>query len=113
MAKRDDNSFYLIHYRDPRDGTHQSLKAKKIKDSSLGLSFIAISEFVFEENSVLVNPDEEAKKLQFESVKTLHLSIYSVLSIAEVGDHKKDLKFKKDKANLLVLSTDPAGPTHN
>ncbi len=113
MAKKTDKTFYLVQYRDPRDGSHQSLKAKKIKDSSLGLSFIAISDFVFEENSVLVNPDEEAKKLMFENVKTLHLSIYSILSISEIGEHQKDLKFKHDKSNLLILSNEPVGPTQN
>ncbi len=113
MAKKSDNTFYLIHYRDPRDGSYQSIKAKKIKDSSLGLSFVAITDFVFEENSILVNPDEEAKKLEFEHVKTLHLSIYSILSVSEIGEHKKDLKFKNDKSNLLVLSSDPTGPPQN
>ncbi len=113
MAKKDESTYYLIHYRDPRDGEHASIKAKKIKDSSLGLSFIAISEFVFEESTVLVNPDEEAKKLAFENVKTFHLSIYSILSISELGEHKKGLQFKQDKSNLLVLSSDPAGTPKN
>lgn len=109
MAKKTENTFYQIHYRDPRDGRHQSIKAKKIKDSSLGLSFISISDFVFDDDSPIVNPDEEAKKLEFEHVKTLHLSIYSILSVTEVGEHKKGLSFKKDKSNLLVLTNDPTG----
>ena len=113
MPKKNEKTFYLVHYRDPSDGTHQSIRARTIKDSSLGLSFVAISEFVFEENSILVNPDEEAKKLEFEAVKTLHLSIYSILSISEVGEHKKNLSFKNDKSNLLVLTNDPAGPPKN
>jgi len=113
MAKTTDKAHYLVHYRDPRDGNHQSLKAKKIKDSSLGLSFVSISDFVFEENSPIVNPEEEAKKLELENVKTLHLSIYSILSISELGPHKKDLSFKKDKSNLLVLSNEPSGSPSN
>lgn len=113
MSKKSDPTYYLIHYRDPRDGNHQSIKAKKIKDSSLGLSFVCISEFVFDESGILVNPDEEAKKLEFEDVKSLHLSIYSILSVAEVGAHKKNLSFKKDKSNLLVLSNGPAGNSTN
>ena len=113
MAKKNDKTFYLVHYRDPRDGSHQSVKARKIKDSSLGLSFVAISEFVFEDNSILVNPEEEAKKIELEQVKTLHLSIYTILSISEVGEHKKNLSFKNDKSNLLVLSSEPSGPPKN
>ena len=113
MAKAKQKTYYVIHYRDPKDGNHQSIKARKISDSSLGLSFISISDFVFETNSVLVNPDEEAKKLNFENVKTFHLSIYSVLSVSEVGEHKDPLKFKNDKSNLLVLNNEQSGAPSN
>ena len=98
---------YLIKYRNPEDGKIIDLKAKKIEDSSLGLSFIAISDFIFETQSVLVRPEEEAKQKQFENTKTLHLSIYSILSISEVGEHPSKLEFKNDKSNLLVLQTPP------
>ncbi len=107
MGKKSENTYYLVHYRDPRDGAHQSLKARKISDSSLGLSFISLSDFIFDTNSLLVNPDEEAKKANFENVKTFHLSIYSVLSISEIGEHTKDLSFKNDRSNLFVLNGDP------
>lgn len=113
MGRNKTSTHYLVHYRNPKDGNHTSIKARKIKDSSLGLSFVALSEFVFDTSSVLVNPDEEAKKMEFESIKTLHLSIYSILSIAEVGEHDKDLKFKNDKSNLLVLSPESKGPETN
>jgi hypothetical protein len=109
MPKKSDKTYFLIHYRDTRTGEHQSIKAKNIKDSSLGLSFVAISDFLFDEGGILVNPDEEAKKLEFESVRTLHLSIYSILSVSEIGEHKKNLTFKQDKSNLFVLNNDPAG----
>ena len=101
--KKSDSTYFHVHYRNPQDGSPMSIKAKKIKDSSLGLGFIAISDFVFETGGLLVNPDEEARKMEFEHVKTLHLSIYSIQSITEVGDQKA-LKFKHDKANLLVLN---------
>ena len=101
MAK--EKTYYQIHYRDPKDGEHQSLKARKISDSSLGLSFISISDFVFDKQGILVNPEEEAQKLRFENVKTFHLSIYSVLSISEIGEHENTLEFKNDRSNLFVL----------
>lgn len=112
MPKKDDKTCFLIDYRDPKDGASVSVKARKVEDSSLGLSFVAISDFVFETNSILVNPEEESKKLKFENIETLHLSIYSILSIAEIGENNK-LEFKNDKSNLLVLQTNPPGAPTN
>jgi hypothetical protein len=113
MAKSKSSTFYQIHYRNPQDGSTVSLKARKIQDSSLGLSFVAISDFIFDTSGILVNPNEEARKIEFENIKTLHLSIYSIQSIAEVGEHNKSLKFKNDKSNLFVLTTEPPGPSSN
>ncbi len=104
MAKKKEETFYLITYRDAKDAKVLTLKAKTVTDSSLGLSFVAISDFVFDTKSVVINPEEEDQKRQFEGVKTLHLSIYAIISIEEVGEEHKGLKFKKDKSNLVVLS---------
>ena len=104
MTSKEENTYFLVSYRDPKDGNNINIKAKKITDSSLGLSFIAISDFVFDTHSILVNPDEEARKLEFEHVKTLHLSIYSILSITEIGEHHKSLSFEHDKAKLLLIN---------
>ena len=104
MAKKKEETFYLISYRDAKDAKVLTLKAKTVMDSSLGLSFVAISDFVFDTKSVVINPEEEDQKRQFEGVKTLHLSIYTIISIEEVGEDHKGLKFKKDKSNLVVLS---------
>lgn len=101
---------YLISYRDPKDGSVQSLKAKSISDSTLGLSFIAISQFIFGSSSILVDPEEESLKKRFENIKTLHLSIYSILSIAEMGAETPKLAFKNDKSNLVVLPQSPPSP---
>lgn len=113
MTQTKSSSFYHVFYRNPKDGQIVSIKARKIKDSSLGLSFVAVSDFVFETDGILVNPDEEAKKIEFENVKTLHLSIYSILSVTEEGARPKSLKFKADKSNLLVLSNDSNRPRPN
>jgi hypothetical protein len=74
-----------------------------VTDSSLGLSFIAVSGFVFSSSTLVVNPEEEDLKRRLGNVKTLHLSIYTVISIEEIGTSHKGLQFKKDKSNLLVL----------
>ena len=107
MAKKKEETFYLISYRDAKDAKVLTLKAKTVTDSSLGMSFVAISEFVFDTKSVVINPEEEDQKRQFEGVKTLHLSIYTIISIEEVGENHKGLKFNKDKSNLVILSPEP------
>jgi hypothetical protein len=110
MSNSIKDTYYLVTYRDPKDGQTISLKAKKVTDSSLGLSFIALSEFMFESDMLVVNPAEEDLKKRFSSVKTIHLSIYSVLSIEEVGFEQKDLTFEKDKSNLVVFPGTPRPP---
>ncbi|MBN2108948.1 MAG: DUF1820 family protein [Deltaproteobacteria bacterium] len=102
-AKTKDKTHYVITYRDPKDTKIVSLKAGRVTDSSLGLSFIAISDFVFSSSMLVVNPEEEDLKRRLIDVKTLHISIYTIISIEEVGPAHKGLHFKKDKSNLLVL----------
>ena len=106
----DKKTFYIINYRDPKDNKTLELKAKKVTDSTLGLSFIAISDFIFDSSSLVVNPAEEDLKRKLEHVKTLHISIYSILSIEEVGTAHRGLKFKKDKSYLIVLNSSQKTP---
>ncbi len=107
-AKGKSEQFYVVNYRDPVEDKIVSLKAKKISDSSLGLAFVRISDFVFDSDLLVVKPEEEALKKKFEDVKSLHLSIYSIVSIMEVGKRHRGLKFENDKCQLVVLPT--AGP---
>jgi hypothetical protein len=110
MANKKKETCFIITYRDPVSEKQVSIKAGTVADSTLGLSFIAVSDFIFEQNPLVVNPQEEDIQRRFEDVKTLHLSIYTVLSIEEVGSQHKGLRFKKDKSNLLVLpgNSEPA-----
>ena len=110
MPKKSEKTYYFITYREPRDGKVITLKAEKVTDSSLGLSFVAISDFIFDTSSRVVNPAEEDQKRRFEGVKTLHLSIYSIISIEEVGTEHSGLKFNKDKSNLVILSSESSYP---
>ncbi len=99
-------SFYVISYKDPIDGKALSVKAKSIKDSNLGLGFISISDFIFEQTSkLIVDPNTEKLKNRFENTKSLHLSLYSIISIEEVGIENKGLVFEKDKNNLYRFPT--------
>jgi hypothetical protein len=103
MASKKHESCFIITYRDPVSEKQVSVKAGTVADSTLGLSFIAVSDFIFDQSPLVVNPQEEDMKRRFADVKTLHLSIYTVLSIEEIGAQHKGLRFKKDKSNLLVL----------
>lgn len=95
-------ALYRITYRDFLESKNISLKCRKIVDSPLGFSFVALSQFVFDDkNSVLVKPSEESLKKKLEEIKTLHLSIHSVIAIEELSSFP--LSFKKDKSKLLIL----------
>jgi hypothetical protein len=102
---RKEDTYYVISYRDPKDTKVKSLNARTIEDSNLGLSFVAVSDFLFKE-SVIIDPSEEDLKDRFADTKRLHLSIYTILSIEEKGDAHEGLTFKHDKANLVVLPSD-------
>lgn len=110
MVGKKEETFYLITYRNAGDTKVLTLKARTVADSSLGLSFVAISGFLFDTTSIVINPEEEDQRRRFEGVKTLHLSIYHIISIEEVGLAHKGLKFKKDKSHLVVLTTDQPPP---
>lgn len=111
MSSSSKDTYFIVTYREPSEGKIVSLKAKTVTDSSLGLSFITISDFIFDTGSLVVNPVEEEMKKRFEGVKSLHLSIYSIISIEEVGAEHKGLKFQKDKSNLVVFSSEQPPPT--
>lgn len=103
------DTFYLVHYRDPQNGDVVALKVKSIEDSSLGLGFVRLSGFIFSTESLVVQPTEEQLKKRFENVQSLHLSIYSLISVEELGMEHKGLNFKKDRSNLISFPSDLPG----
>ena len=106
-----DRTHFVVTYRDPKEGKIMELRCGSIRDSSLGLSFVSISDFIFDTSRLVVKPEEEQLKKRFENVKALHLSIYSIISIEEVGEEHKGLSFQNDKSNLVVLPKDgPSSP---
>ncbi len=104
MAKKKSETYYVVSYRDSKDNDVKRLTVRSISDSNLGLTFVALSDFVFKD-SVIIDPGEEDLKDRFADTQRLHLSIYSILSIEEKGAANKGLKFKHDKGQLLVLPT--------
>ena len=106
MTSRKKDTFYVVSYRDPKDNNIQTLRARTITDSNLGLSFVALSDFVFKEETVIIDPSEEDLKDRFKDTKRLHLSIYTILSIEEKGTSNAGISFKHDKSNLVILPSD-------
>jgi hypothetical protein len=110
MGHVDPHTHYVISFRDPRSGDISTLRARSIADSTLGLSFVAVSDFVFDSGSMIINPAEEALRTRLEHVRSLHLSIYTILSVEEVGERNEGLRFERDRSNLVVLpGTGPKG----
>lgn len=100
---------YVVTWRDPRNGEIVLLRARTIRDSTLGLTFVAIADFVFDASSTIVNPAEEALARRFANTKTLHLNLHTIISIEEVGDEHTGLTFERDRSNLLVFPPDRKG----
>lgn len=101
-------SFFIINYKDPQEKKNITLKALTISDSNLGLSFVKVSEFIFNtENLSVINPEEEKLKKRLEKTKSLHLNIYSIVSIEEIGLDHEGLRFQKDKSNLVIFPSSP------
>jgi hypothetical protein len=97
---------FIVTYRNPEDNKIVSIRAKNIKDSKLGLSFVTITDFMFEKSTGgIIDPNEEKTRIRFEYTKSFHLSIYTILSIEEVGKDHPGLKFIRDKSNLVVFPT--------
>lgn len=103
-----EETFFLVNFRDPKEGKNMAIKVRKIEDSSLGLGFIKISDFIFDTQSRVVQPSEEQAQKRFENVKSLHLSIYNIISIEELGLQHVGLKFRKDRSNLIAFPSETA-----
>ena len=106
-TKKIADTHYIIHYKDPKEDEIMSLKAQTVTDSSLGLSFICVADFLFDNHGSIIKPSEEQLQKRLENVKSLHLSLYSIISIEEVGNNHLGLKFDNDKSKLLVLPQEP------
>ena len=106
--KKEQATFFVVTFRDPKDSKVTTLKAKSIYDSPLGLGFICISGFIFETNSLVVNPEAEDQAKKFKDTKSLHLSLYSILTIEEIGQTHEGLTLQKDRSNLHILPSPDA-----
>lgn len=97
------DTLYAITWRTPEDGSVTTLKARKVGDSELGPGFICVWDFAFDTGSRLVDPAEEALARRYEHTRRLHLNVFSIQSIAEVGVDHPGLKLEQERSNLVVL----------
>lgn len=98
-----EKTFYIVTFTDPQDGEVKTLKAKTIYDSPLGIGFVQISDFIFESSLLVVNPQAEDLEKKYKDTKSLHISLYSILTIEEVGESHEGLALQKDRSTLHVL----------
>ncbi|MBT3221722.1 MAG: DUF1820 family protein [Proteobacteria bacterium] len=96
-------SWYEVTFREPQESAVTTIKARTVEDSQLGLGFVCFSDFVFETNKVVLNPAEEALQTRYANVKRIHLPIYAVLCVEEVGADHEGLSLEADRSKLIVL----------
>jgi hypothetical protein len=102
---------FAITFRDHRTGEAITLRAREIRDSTLGIAFVAISGFVFDRSGLIVNPADEALARRFEHTKTLHLSIHVIHAIEELGADHQGLSFDSDRSKVVLFPPAPGGKT--
>lgn len=100
---------FIVTFRDPAEGEITRLRARRVGDSELGLGFVALSDFVFDTSGVIVDPKQDALRRRFGDVKRLHLNLYAILTVEEVGADNPGLRFEKDRSNLVVLRPPGSG----
>ncbi len=96
-------NYYRVIYKDPAKDAVRTLKARTIRDSSLGPTFVELSEFIFDDSKLIVNPEEEELKEHYANVERLHLAIFNILTIEEIGPNPGGLKLSTERANVVVL----------
>jgi len=103
MTDKAKTNYYRVIYKDPAKDTVRTLKARTIRDSSLGPTFVELSEFIFDNSKLIVNPEEEELKEHYANVERLHLAIFNILTIEEIGPNSGGLKLSTERANVVVL----------
>lgn len=92
---------YRVTFRSPDDQTVTTLRCREVSDSPLGLGFVCLSDFDFEQASAIVNPAAERMQQRFAETQRLHLHIHSVLAVEELTE--RTLALAGDRSNLVVF----------
>ena len=92
MASHKENStFYVVTFRDPEQNKTVTLKAQSIGDSSLGLSFIKIADFIFDTKSKLIKPSEEQMAKNLNLLKAFTFPFITLFLLRRWAWNIKDL----------------------
>jgi hypothetical protein len=97
-----EDSYFAVTWRDPEAGGSTTLRCRKVQDSDLGVGFICLSDFVFE-GGRLLNPVEDALRTRLAGTRRLHINVFSIQQIAEVGA-PPGLSLTS-RSNLVILPT--------
>ncbi len=105
-------TFFIVTFRDPAklaDKETIALKVRSVEDSELGLGFVRISNFIFESTTggLIVDHVADQLKHRFANTHSLHISLYNILSIEEVGMEHRGLNFKNAKSNIYMIPQPP------
>jgi hypothetical protein len=107
MTTKKPDTYFVVTFKNADDNKTQTLRVRSLTDSTLGLTFIALSDFVFDSDSPIIDPQEDNLRRKFANTRKLHLSIYSVVSVEEVGFKGRSLSLKHKRSNVVALKTLP------
>lgn len=99
----DPETCFVVSFQDAREGRVVSLRVRTIEDSVLGPAFVCLSDFVFQDGGTLIDPVEEAMSRRYGKTRRLHLQLWSISSIEEVGMGHGGLTSTHDRSNLVVF----------
>lgn len=100
---------FAITFRN-ESGELVTLRARSVTDSTLGPSFLCISDFVFDEGRI-VDPTQERQQRRYADTRRLHLNVFGVQSIEEVGLAHPGLSLEQDRSRLILLPGPEGRPT--
>ena len=102
-----ETSHFVVTYRNPEKATENiEVRVRSVDDSILGPAFIALSGFIVHSSTGIINPRDEYAKKRFQKTKTLHISIYNIVTIEEVGEEHPGLQLAPKEGQLLNFDPD-------
>lgn len=110
MPSTSQKALFQVHYTDFHTDKTVSVKVRSIQDSALGYTFVQLSDFVFDTNSVVIKPTEEQQKKNLENTKSLHICVHNILAIEELSDISAALHLSSDNSRLFMLPKEKNKP---
>lgn len=110
MSNNSQKALFQVHYTDFYTDKTVVVKVREIQDSPLGYTFMQLSDFVFDTNSVVIKPSEEQQKKNLENTKSLHICVHNILAIEELSDVSAALHLSKENSRLFMLPKEKHKP---